>query len=673
MGAYEGQVGCGAGPGLRCGVSPCDGGHLRGPSAACDFCWKDRCHNGCFRPLPCPWWRHPGGQPCACRCTRWRASGARCSLSAGSCATGSSQDAQAGALCARQASGGPGRVNEGGIADRASTCGQTLGPEALSWCMREAQGRPTYGRPCGPQPDFSGRSGRADERADQRQRCQPRLGQDGVTLTQRRHSPLSATTFFPRVLEPCELPCLWLAVPGSPHVLGTPSVLGWGRCCRLRLAWSGQCAARVVGQVVCTRPHVQDSELQVSSGRLPFGFCCALSPREIPNLVPLSSADLGPPWALEVLVSCPRHYQESRSIAAMCHGCSLRGCEAQPCLPALPRACCSSSGLGPPSFKVLGCPLGLEVVRHRNRPAISIMPSQAGGRERERGISVALGCSPLLSAVPCSSAAHCTMGEWCPFCSCVCRVLLAWVVPAARSVLGVLFTCLLAALYCKASGRSLLRRTRAQAESAPIVCRIIFCLGAVASPACPILSWKPRANSIRPTSRPPTIGLRARAWHVLVRFLAFGCLPHCVWAAPSGVSDLLAAVDDVETRAPEAMAMSTELPSFSTTARLDDGRTIPSGGDSAEEVPQAGPLSGPGVFLVLCPYHQSTAVTLNIPRPCDVEMVCNLAKGSLGTLQLEFARDVLPTVPQVDRLFGSLVVAPGWLRAADVEIVVWDL
>eukprot|EP00439_Symbiodinium_sp_Y106_P036280 s4840_g4.t1 len=120
------------------------------------------------------------------------------------------------------------------------------------------------------------------------------------------------------------------------------------------------------------------------------------------------------------------------------------------------------------------------------------------------------------------------------------------------------------------------------------------------------------------------------------------------------------------------MAMSTELPSFSTTARLDDGRTIPSGGDSAEEVPQAGPLSGPGVFLVLCPYHQSTAVTLNIPRPCDVEMVCNLAKGSLGTLQLEFARDVLPTVPQVDRLFGSLVVAPGWLRAADVEIVVWD-
>ena len=369
----------------------------------------------------------------------------------------------------------------------------------------------------------------------------------------------------------------------------------------------------------------------------------------------------------------------------------------------LPQFCCSSSGLGPSSFTVLGCPFGLEVFPHGCRPTISIVSGQSGGRERERGISVALGCPPLLPAAPCLSAMHCIMVEGCPLCSCVCWALLAWVVPAARSVLGILFACLLVILYCQAFGRSLLRHARAQTEGAPIVCRIVCSLGAVASPARPILSWQSRASSTRPTSRPPTIGLQTLAWRALVRLLAFGCLPHCVWAAPSGVSDLLATVDGVAMRVPEAMAVSIAIQPPSAAARLGDSGMILRGGDSAEahhcyandehdtaacshvsdlegqstrhcaeEAPQASPLSGPGAFLVLCPYHQSTTITLNIPRPCDVEMVCNMAKGSLGTLQLEFARDVLPTVPQVDRLFGSLVVAPGWLRAADMEIVVWD-
>ena len=139
-----------------------------------------------------------------------------------------------------------------------------------------------------------------------------------------------------------------------------------------------------------------------------------------------------------------------------------------------------------------------------------------------------------------------------------------------------------------------------------------------------------------------------------MRSLAFCCLPHCVWAAPRGVSDLLVVAEAIAARAPEALPASPSQLAPCVVTGFDESRHVPSGQDSseadpryesdeqaaascsplpdldvrsthmcAEATPQARSLSGPGVFLVLCPYHQSTAVALHVLRPSDVEIVCN--------------------------------------------------
>ena len=77
--------------------------------------------------------------------------------------------------------------------------------------------------------------------------------------------------------------------------------------------------------------------------------------------------------------------------------------------------------------------------------------------------------------------------------------------------------------------------------------------------------------------------------------------------------------------------------------------------------------------FVMALHFQAEVLSINVRLPASVDSFCNQARSALSALRLRYAPSVVPTFPQIDNGFASLVVVPLWLAAAGKQIVVFDL
>ena len=607
------------------------------------------------------------------------------------------------------------------------------------------------------------------------------------------------------ILDPS---CWRLTGPGVSYSLSGFGVHDWegGRC--LPTNEDGE-AAVVPHEIACTVGFVQCFLFRLcfpcQAFREPWPAPALLASS--------SSADLVPPWVLERLVSCPCLFRASALPDACClslrdyclSGLLVFGFSVPPgCGPYGPFGLVPPFpvrvrlGLGPPmpefvpgckrpgagsergrgtsvalgyppipATKALlredcppdgkGCCLYCPFVGERPRFAMLFLHRAHAlkplllqdGDVRERGTSVAQGCSPsppaptpldrcpglpllgfpgFVSAVGCGPrlAPSCTLWHGDTGCDCcveavqgslpplshptgfgaIAGQLLAFLAgalePLARATFGLFAASVLAVLLRALSAKILPLRRSLRPFSSVRACAPALVLGCVASPTRPLLAWaadppSARRGAVSRSSPSPAF------WQKCALALLVYHLPVCIWAAPPGVSDLDTLAEDLASLVPDA---------WPATEGLSTAGAVASSGDAGGETrsladieadmrhaarfqdyvlraplldaphrpaplppearPQAAPTSAPGIFHVMAPHYQPTAIVLELPRPCTVGMVTDMARGSLGHLQLEFAQDVIPTVPQVGELYGALLVVPSWLQAADMEAVVWD-
>ena len=76
---------------------------------------------------------------------------------------------------------------------------------------------------------------------------------------------------------------------------------------------------------------------------------------------------------------------------------------------------------------------------------------------------------------------------------------------------------------------------------------------------------------------------------------------------------------------------------------------------------------------VLTPHFQAETLSLAIRFPASVEAFCTAARDALQDLRLRYLPLIVPTFPQLESDFASLIVIPLWLHAANKQIIVFDL
>ena len=77
--------------------------------------------------------------------------------------------------------------------------------------------------------------------------------------------------------------------------------------------------------------------------------------------------------------------------------------------------------------------------------------------------------------------------------------------------------------------------------------------------------------------------------------------------------------------------------------------------------------------FVMALHFQAEVLSVTARLPTSVDNFCNQARSALSALRLRYSPKVIPTFPQIDNGFASLVVVPLWLAAAGKQIVVFDL
>ena len=365
--------------------------------------------------------------------------------------------------------------------------------------------------------------------------------------------------------------------------------------------------------------------------------------------------------------------------------------------------------------------------RHIGRSGCSPSPPAPSPPDRHpgfpllgvQGFGFAVGCGPRLAPsctlwrgdTRCDSSIAVVQGYLLPlshltgFCTNAGQLLAflaGALTPLARATVGFFAVSVLVVLLRALSAKILPLRRSLRPFCSVRACAPALVLGCVASPTRPLLAW---------AAGPPSTGRRAVSrsfpspafWQKCALALLVYHFPTCTWAAPPGVSELDTLVEDFASLVPDA---------WPTAEGLSAAEVVASPGDAGGEArsladieadmhhaarfqdfvlraplldaphrpaplppearPQVAPTSAPGIFHVMAPHYQPTAIVLELPRPCTVGTVIDMARGSLGHLQLEFAGEIIPTVPQVGELYGALLAVPSWLQAADMEAVVWD-
>ncbi|CAE7939585.1 unnamed protein product, partial [Symbiodinium necroappetens] len=74
----------------------------------------------------------------------------------------------------------------------------------------------------------------------------------------------------------------------------------------------------------------------------------------------------------------------------------------------------------------------------------------------------------------------------------------------------------------------------------------------------------------------------------------------------------------------------------------------------------------------MAPHYQAEILPLPIGIPTDLDSFCTSVRRALSSLRLRFMADLVPTVPQINPEFASLIVVPRWLNAAGKQVVVFD-
>ena len=75
----------------------------------------------------------------------------------------------------------------------------------------------------------------------------------------------------------------------------------------------------------------------------------------------------------------------------------------------------------------------------------------------------------------------------------------------------------------------------------------------------------------------------------------------------------------------------------------------------------------------MAPHHQAEVLPLQIGIPTSVGDFTTCVQRALNSLKLRFMPEVVPTVPQINPEFASVVVVPKWLHAAGQQVVVFDM
>ena len=75
----------------------------------------------------------------------------------------------------------------------------------------------------------------------------------------------------------------------------------------------------------------------------------------------------------------------------------------------------------------------------------------------------------------------------------------------------------------------------------------------------------------------------------------------------------------------------------------------------------------------MAPHFHAEILSLSVRMPTTADSFCNQVRAALSALRLRYAPRVVPTFPQIDNGFASLVVTSPWLPAAGKQAVVIDL
>ena len=76
--------------------------------------------------------------------------------------------------------------------------------------------------------------------------------------------------------------------------------------------------------------------------------------------------------------------------------------------------------------------------------------------------------------------------------------------------------------------------------------------------------------------------------------------------------------------------------------------------------------------FVMAPSYHAEILSLPLHLPITVDGICAEVKAALRTLELRFAFQVVPTLPQIGVDFASFVAIPTWVQAAGKQVVVFD-
>ncbi|OLQ05525.1 hypothetical protein AK812_SmicGene11286 [Symbiodinium microadriaticum] len=77
--------------------------------------------------------------------------------------------------------------------------------------------------------------------------------------------------------------------------------------------------------------------------------------------------------------------------------------------------------------------------------------------------------------------------------------------------------------------------------------------------------------------------------------------------------------------------------------------------------------------FVMAPHFHAEILSVDVRFPTTVDSFCNQVRSALTAVKLRYLPQVVPTFPQIDNGYASLVVTAPWLAAAGKQIVVIDL
>ena len=192
------------------------------------------------------------------------------------------------------------------------------------------------------------------------------------------------------------------------------------------------------------------------------------------------------------------------------------------------------------------------------------------------------------------------------------------------------------------------------------------------------------------------VGCRGHTWSAC--FLAYLSGPTQVWAAPKPWGEAVNIILEAVRLFPEPLPENTPVissqapfwsrPGFEPERYADNldasgcfGGDVPLLEHPAIPVPPHAaelPAGADRRFVqaycyAMSPKYQAEVIPFQVGIPTDVGAFCESVRHYLRSLRLRFVSDIVPTVPQLNSAFASVVIAPCWLHSAGRQIIVFDL